>query len=65
MYYMLYAKGPHHEEFAPIDWKTGERKANKIRATMFSKETTERLREDLPALAEANPGWKFELRRCG
>lgn len=65
MYYMLYAKGPNANRFNPIDWKSGNQVINKMFATMFSEENAAKLREDLPALHEANPGWKFELRKCG
>ena len=65
MYYMLYAKGPNDKRFAPIEWASGNQVINKMFATMFNEETTRKLREDLPALTEANPGWKFELRKCG
>ena len=65
MYHMLYAKGPSDKRFSPIDWASGNQVINKMFATMFNEETTEKLRGDLPALHEANPGWTFELRKCG
>lgn len=65
MYHMLNAKGPSDKRFAPIDWASGNQVINKMFATMFNEETTAKLREDLPALTEANPGWTFELRKCG
>ena len=65
MYHMLYAKGPSDKRFAPIDWASGNQVINKMFATMFNEEKTAKLREDLPALTEANPGWTFELRKCG
>lgn len=65
MYHMLYAKGPSDKRFAPIDWQSGNQVINKMFATMFNEENTAKLRGDLPALTEANPGWIFELRKCG
>ena len=65
MYHMLYAKGPNDKRFAPIEWASGKQVICKMSATMFNEENTAKLRDDLPALHEANPGWTFELRKCG
>ena len=65
MYHMLYAKGPNDKRFAPIEWASGNQVICKMYATMFNEENTAKLRDDLPALHEANPGWTLELRKCG
>ena len=65
MNYMLYGKGPNDKQFRPMNYKTGERVMNRINASMFCSEQAEGIRGDLPALHADNPGWKFELRKCG
>ena len=36
-----------------------------IRATMFNGIEADKIRGDIPKMGLANPGWKFELRKCG
>ena len=61
----LYAKSPDCPRFAPMDYGRGALVGNLIRATIFSAAETEKVRADLPAMHNKNPGWAFELRALG
>lgn len=60
--FILYAKQPGKKRFHPVDWTTGNVVVNRIHATLFSADTAAKMKEDLPAMMAANPGWAFELR---
>ncbi len=64
MYHRLYAKTPDAKRFRPMDYNAGATVTNLIYATLFSPEETQRLRAELPALHEINPGWIFEIRQA-
>jgi len=45
-----------------MDYNAGTVVINLIHATIFSEVEASKLRKELPALEDINPGWKFELR---
>ena len=64
-YWMLYARDPKVGRYGPVNYSTGDVVGNLIRATMFSEIEADKISGDIPKMSEANPGWKFELRKCG
>jgi len=60
--FRLYAKIPGKKRFAPMDYNAGTVVINLIHATIFSEVEASKLRKELPALEDINPGYKFELR---
>ena len=60
--FILYAKTPEKKRFHPMDYKNGTVVSNRIHATLFSQSESEKIKKDIPALEDINPGWKFEIR---
>jgi len=61
----LYARRPEDKRFAPMDYNRGALVANLMRASIFTRDETAKLRSELADMHAANPGWTFEIRPVG
>lgn len=60
--FRLYAKQADQKRFSPMDYGAGQQVVNLIFATVFSATEAAKLKAELPALHDLNPGWSFEVR---
>ena len=62
MFYRLYSRMPGQKRFKAMDYNAGTQVGNLIYATFFTEAEAAKLEDELDALEEINPGWKFEIR---
>lgn len=64
IYWLLYAKWPGQNKFAPVNWREGTQVVNKIHASMFTSEEKDKVETELQSQLENNEGMAWDWRKA-